>query len=772
MSNYLINTILPLTGLTSIQITQLISYLSPENAVIYGSSILYAYKNTLVLGNNSNIGDIDIAINSMTVLNNIKAFLTTALPYAFISTNDSHEPPVYLNVLYTTDNTVNYVLSQTSLPPNNTSMGTFILGNNGSITGNWMRSSSSSNYGPNPPSLITTFHQKNKLLLQLTYYDTTTSTVKDYIQTSGDFSVGSGTYDGTNFYISSDIDINRTVYRDPLNIVNNQMFKADWMLYRLKKYIDRGFLIYFDNQTQIDAWTNSLWMTPTSGLPPNYINYSDSFVCPFNLKPIDYTQSWILINNTNPIVHPTNYLINTILPLTGLTSIQITQLISYLSPQNAVIYGSSILYAYKNTLMIGSNNSNIGDVDIAINSLTVLNNIKAFLTTALPDATIYTNDSHDPPVYLNVLYTTDNTVNYLLSQTSLPPNNTSIGTFILGNNGDIGGNFVVSYLAQDAKVVPLITSFYQNNKLLLQLTYYDTTTSTVKDYIQTSGDFSVGSGTYDGTNFYISSDIDKNRTVYRDPLYVGYDSSLYKADWMLYRLKKYIDRGFLIYFDNQTQIDAWTNSLWMTPTSGYYTDSFVCPFNLKPIDYTQSFILIIPPPPPPPYPCFKSDTKILTNKGYIPIQDLRKGDLVKTALHNYKPIVMIGKRDIIHPASQERIKEQLYKCTKTNYPEIVEDLIITGCHCILVNDFINPEQREKTIKVNGRIFVTDKKYRLPACVDDKTVVFETPGTYTIYHFALENDNYYMNYGIYANGLLVETCSKRYLKEHSNMSLIE
>ena len=28
--------------------------------------------------------------------------------------------------------------------------------------------------------------------------------------------------------------------------------------------------------------------------------------------------------------------------------------------------------------------------------------------------------------------------------------------------------------------------------------------------------------------------------------------------------------------------------------------------------------------------CFKEDSKILTDKGYIPIQDLRKGDLVKT----------------------------------------------------------------------------------------------------------------------------------------------
>ena len=72
----------------------------------------------------------------------------------------------------------------------------------------------------------------------------------------------------------------------------------------------------------------------------------------------------------------------------------------------------------------------------------------------------------------------------------------------------------------------------------------------------------------------------------------------------------------------------------------------------------------------------------------------------------------------------------------------------------------------------GKIYVTDNKYRVPACADPRASVYENVGTYTIYHLALENDNYYMNYGIYANGLLVETCSKRYLKELSNMSLIE
>jgi len=173
---------------------------------------------------------------------------------------------------------------------------------------------------------------------------------------------------------------------------------------------------------------------------------------------------------------------------------------------------------------------------------------------------------------------------------------------------------------------------------------------------------------------------------------------------------------------------------------------------------------------PDPIICFKEDTKILTDKGYIPIQNLRNGDLVKTINHNYVPINMIGKREIHHSALKERIKDQLYKCSQTDYPEIFEDLIITGCHSILVDEF-KAGEREKTIEVLDRIFVTDRKYRLPACVDERASVYEVSGYYTIYHIALENDDYRMNYGIYANGLLVESCSKRHMKELSKMELL-
>ena len=171
-------------------------------------------------------------------------------------------------------------------------------------------------------------------------------------------------------------------------------------------------------------------------------------------------------------------------------------------------------------------------------------------------------------------------------------------------------------------------------------------------------------------------------------------------------------------------------------------------------------------------PCFKEGTLILTDRGYIPVQELHKGDLVKTFKNGFLPIDMIGVREIYHKCLDERVKDQLYRLSKDKYKDLTEDLILTGCHAILVDCYRTKAQREKTIEINGDTYVTDNKYRLPACADEKAEIYETPGLYNIYHLALENDDYYMNYGIYANGLLVESSSKRYMKELSGMALIE
>ncbi len=149
---------------------------------------------------------------------------------------------------------------------------------------------------------------------------------------------------------------------------------------------------------------------------------------------------------------------------------------------------------------------------------------------------------------------------------------------------------------------------------------------------------------------------------------------------------------------------------------------------------------------------------------------MKKGDLVKTLDKGFVPIYNVGRKNIYNPFLNERIKDQLYVCSHKNYPEVFEDLVITGCHSVLVPEFEEGE-REKTVELLGRIFITDNRYRLPACIDARAEIYPNQGNYIIYHFALENDDRYMNYGVYANGLLVETCSKRYLLEESKMTLI-
>jgi hypothetical protein len=176
----------------------------------------------------------------------------------------------------------------------------------------------------------------------------------------------------------------------------------------------------------------------------------------------------------------------------------------------------------------------------------------------------------------------------------------------------------------------------------------------------------------------------------------------------------------------------------------------------------------------PSAPCFLEGSTILCQvdgvEKYVRVEELKNGTLVKTSLNGYKPVVLIGKGIIENPGDNERTEHRLYKCSTSKYPQLKDDLYITGCHSIL--EFtITEKQKEDTITHLGDLFITDNKYRLIACVDERAEPWNSKGIYTIWHFALENNNERMNYGVYANGgLLVETCSINFLKNKSNMML--
>ncbi len=172
--------------------------------------------------------------------------------------------------------------------------------------------------------------------------------------------------------------------------------------------------------------------------------------------------------------------------------------------------------------------------------------------------------------------------------------------------------------------------------------------------------------------------------------------------------------------------------------------------------------------------CFLEGSKILCNVNsvdtYLPVEELRKGTLVKTKLDGYKAVELIGKSTIQNPGNDDRIEDRLYKCSPANYPDLTEDLYITGAHSILVPT-ITDEQREKINKFSGRVFVTDRMYRLPAWIDSRSEAWNSEGQYTVWHFALENVLVNTHYGVYASGLLVESCSIHSMKNKSNITFV-
>jgi hypothetical protein len=133
----------------------------------------------------------------------------------------------------------------------------------------------------------------------------------------------------------------------------------------------------------------------------------------------------------------------------------------------------------------------------------------------------------------------------------------------------------------------------------------------------------------------------------------------------------------------------------------------------------------------------------------------------------YVPVDIIGSSKVYNSGNNERVLNRLYRLPKANYPSLKEDLIMTGGHCSLIDIIPSYELRQKLIEKQGDIFLTEGKYRLPALLDEKAIPYEEEGTFTIWNFALENKDQNSNYGIYANGLLVESGFHKSIKSGLN-----
>lgn len=178
------------------------------------------------------------------------------------------------------------------------------------------------------------------------------------------------------------------------------------------------------------------------------------------------------------------------------------------------------------------------------------------------------------------------------------------------------------------------------------------------------------------------------------------------------------------------------------------------------------------------YPCFLEGSKILCldpdtyRDEYIAVEKLRPGDLVATAESGYRRIHSIGYKTICNPKTDPNPSGRLYKFSPKSIKEIFETLYITGEHCTLHREI--PEYKRAQITEHmGDVYITEEFYRVPARFDDRAEEYDgADDPATIWHFALEHENVTHNYGVWANGLLVESCAIESLLEKSGMKLLE
>ena len=103
---------------------------------------------------------------------------------------------------------------------------------------------------------------------------------------------------------------------------------------------------------------------------------------------------------------------------------------------------------------------------------------------------------------------------------------------------------------------------------------------------------------------------------------------------------------------------------------------------------------------------------------------------------------------------------------KTSTNGLLEDLIVTGGHSLLVDEISNEEQKrydEMGLTEFSKITIDNKRLLL-SCVSDQFVPMQDREVYTYYHLLLENnDDDEERFGIWANGILTETPNEKTVK---------
>ena len=182
--------------------------------------------------------------------------------------------------------------------------------------------------------------------------------------------------------------------------------------------------------------------------------------------------------------------------------------------------------------------------------------------------------------------------------------------------------------------------------------------------------------------------------------------------------------------------------------------------------------------------CFKKGTKILclnrdNNEEYVSVEDIKKGDLIKTYLNGFRSIERIYKNYIIN--KPEDSKNSMYKILKCDHKfgQVFKNLTLVGDHAVLVEK-ITDEQTQKEKSYYGNVFELDGKICNHSFLHEKFQKVTEKRIYECYQIILQcDDNDKKEFGIWANGLLIklsypsgnsiydEEYKKQILEQHLN-----
>ena len=141
-------------------------------------------------------------------------------------------------------------------------------------------------------------------------------------------------------------------------------------------------------------------------------------------------------------------------------------------------------------------------------------------------------------------------------------------------------------------------------------------------------------------------------------------------------------------------------------------------------------------------PCFVAGTLVLTDRGYIPIEEVKVGDMVLTHKNRYQRVLRTG----------SKVSNDLYRIKGMSFDEIV----CTGNHPFYVRETLDNQAdwvQASRITTNNYVCVLRKnKYNMFWWVRPKSIEPIEGEIATVYNLEVENDNSYT-----ANGVIVHNC---------------